>query len=143
MILGTLASNGKKMNPVWFELGYRLTSVYKKVWRRKFFEFDHVFQQNGAPAHKAKTVQDWLYVNMSFCGPHSLPSTLACGRTLRKRLVRHATTNTDELKVYVYRARRAIWEGFFRKVCKNFRPRLERVSAVKSGHIKFFNVFVY
>ena len=36
MMLGVVASNGEKMSPVLFELGYKLTSVvYKKVLEMK------------------------------------------------------------------------------------------------------------
>ena len=34
MMLNTVASNGEKMLPVWFEMLQQLT---KKFWRRKFF----------------------------------------------------------------------------------------------------------
>ena len=81
MILGFVASNGEKMPPVWFQRGYRLASaVYKEVlkiiflpWVKKIAKKAYyVFQQDGAPAHTAKTVQN---ANMSFWpkdfDPHS------------------------------------------------------------------------
>ena len=75
MMLGVVASNGRKILPVWFELGCRLTSaVYKEVLEtqalplsKKFSKkLDYVFQQDGAPIHTAKTVHNWLDANMSF-----------------------------------------------------------------------------
>ena len=42
------------MLPVWFEKGYQSTS-----------HDYNVFQQDGAPAHTAKVVQDWLKENMT------------------------------------------------------------------------------
>ena len=75
MMLGVVASNGEKMPPVWFELGYSPTSVinkealqtnalpqFKKITKKS----DYVFQQNGVPAHTTNTLQNWLNANMSF-----------------------------------------------------------------------------
>ena len=49
--------------------------------------------------------------------------------------------NTDELKASVNRVWQSTRKSFVRKVCKSFKPRLERVIAVKSGHIESFDVF--
>ena len=69
-----------KMPPVWFERGYRLTSaIYKEALEMKVLPWvkkitkksDYVFQQDGAPAHTAKTVQDWLGAYRNF-GPKDI-----------------------------------------------------------------------
>ena len=68
-MLGVVTSNGEKMPSVWFEQGYRLASVvYKEVLETKKIakKSDYVFQQNGAPAHTTKTMQNRLDANMSF-----------------------------------------------------------------------------
>ena len=66
MMLGVVASNGEKIPPVWFNVGYRLTAAdYKDIlatkvlpWMRQIIKnVSHVFQQDGAPAHTAKVVQ--------------------------------------------------------------------------------------
>ena len=72
-MLYIVASNGKKMHPVRYERGYRLTSViYKEFWKRNSWvkeiskKSDYIFQQDGALAYTAKTVQGWFDANMSF-----------------------------------------------------------------------------
>ena len=108
MMLGVVASNGEKMPPVWFPRGYRLTAAaYKDVlvtkilpWVRKITRnANYVFQQDGAPAHTANIVQEWLGSNMNFWPkdfwPHSrltwTPSTTTSGRILRAKPVKLAT----------------------------------------------------
>ena len=68
-MLGVVASNGEKMPPVWFPTGYRLTAAdYKEILESKVLPWvkkitkkaEYVFQQDGAPAHIAKIVQEWL-----------------------------------------------------------------------------------
>ena len=58
-----------------FQQGYRLTSViYKEdletkilLWVKKITKrSDYVFRQDGAPAHTASTMQDWLDANTGF-----------------------------------------------------------------------------
>ena len=55
MMLGVVASNGEKMHPVWFDVGYRLTAAeYKDIlatkvlsWVRKITKnVNYVFQQD-------------------------------------------------------------------------------------------------
>ena len=55
------------MPPVWFDVGYRLTAAdYKDIlttgvlpWVRKITKnVNYVFQQDDAPAHIAKIVQE-------------------------------------------------------------------------------------
>ena len=66
-MFGAVESNGVNMPPLWFQLGYRLTSVvYKKIlemtvlpWVKKFTKkSDYVFQKDREPRHMANTVQD-------------------------------------------------------------------------------------
>ena len=111
MMLGVVASNGEKMPSVWFKGRYRLTGAnYREImatkvlpWIRKIVKDDdyrYVFQQDGAPAHTSKVVQDWMSSNMTFWpkdfGPHSrlilIRWTTACGRTLTAKPSKIATT---------------------------------------------------
>ena len=74
MMFDVVASNEEKTPPVWLERGHRIISIRL----RRSFEYEssslsqedqkseHVIQQDVAPAHTPKTVQDWLDVNMSF-----------------------------------------------------------------------------
>ena len=67
MMLGVVASNGEKMPPVWFKAGYRLSAEdYKNILSTKVLPWvskitnkkDYVFQQDDAPTHTAKVVQN-------------------------------------------------------------------------------------
>ena len=108
IMFGVAASNGENMLSVWFERSYRITSaVYRKaletkvlLWIKKIIKkSDYIFQQNGAPAHMAKIMQDWLDANVSFWSKDFSPyrhhiwtlSTSVCGLTLKKWFIRHAT----------------------------------------------------
>ncbi|KAF2351465.1 hypothetical protein FHG87_017780 [Trinorchestia longiramus] len=75
MMFGVVASNGEKIPPLWFPRGHRLNaSAHKDVLVTKILHCvrkitrnkNYVFQQDGAPAHSAKTFQEWLGSNMNF-----------------------------------------------------------------------------
>lgn len=78
MMLGIVASTGDKMRPIWFPTGYRLTEAdYLKILKTKVLPWilkilkksgksKYVFQQDGAPAHTCKLVQEWMKANMNF-----------------------------------------------------------------------------
>ncbi|QQP57924.1 Putative transposable element, partial [Caligus rogercresseyi] len=57
--------------PIWFPTGYRLTGadyleLLKTKITKKSGNSSYVFQQDGAPAHTCKAVQDWMETNMKF-----------------------------------------------------------------------------
>ena len=65
MMLGVVASNGEKMQPVWCDVGYRLTAAaYKDIlasrllpWVKKVTkDTDYIFQQDGGHEHTANLV---------------------------------------------------------------------------------------
>ena len=75
MMLGVVASNGEMMPPVWFKAGYGLTmGDYRDIlgtnilpWVKNITNGAYyAFQQDGAPAHTAKVVQEWLGLNVQF-----------------------------------------------------------------------------
>ena len=149
MMVGVVAWNGEKMPPVWFSRGYRLTAAaYKDALVTKILSWmrnitnnaNYLFQQDGAPAHTAKIVQEWLGSDMNFWPPQSpdlSPSTTASGRILRARPVKFATAvSVEELKSSVNRFWASMRKDFIRKVCNGFRPRLCRVIAAEGGHIE-------
>ena len=107
MMLGVVASNGEKMPPVWFSRGYRLTAAaYKDALVTKILSWmrnitnnaNYLFQQDGAPAHTAKIVQEWLGSDMNFWPndfwPLQRPDlklSTASGRILGVKLAKFAT----------------------------------------------------
>ncbi len=72
MMLGVVASDGKRMPPYWFPKGLRVgTPEYLHVLQtavkpwidQNYPEGGYVFQQDSAPSHKAKETQQWCKVN--------------------------------------------------------------------------------
>lgn len=83
MVLGVVASNGKKCPPIFIESGVRITAdIYIDLLKSKVLPWikrelrgdEYVFQQDGAPAHTAKKTQDFLRANFqSFWGKEVWP----------------------------------------------------------------------
>ncbi|QQP49227.1 Transposable element tcb2 transposase, partial [Caligus rogercresseyi] len=70
MVLGVISSEGHVMPPHFFEPKQKVNQeVYLEVLS------NYTFQQDSAPAHKAKTVQAWLKENVPhFWDPQTWPS---------------------------------------------------------------------
>ena len=73
MVLGVVSSNGDVMPPHFFEQGLRVNAdgyihvleTVVKPWMDLVANGSpYVFQQDSAPAHKARRTQAWLYDNM-------------------------------------------------------------------------------
>ena len=135
----------------WRSLQASLYTFYKEVSETKLLPLimkmtkksDHVFQQNEAPSHTAKTVRELLGINfwLKDFGLHShhiwTPSTAASlWMHSEKTACKIHHSNTDELKASENRAWRSMKHDFVGKDCKRFRPRLVRVTAVKNHHIE-------
>ena len=155
MMLDVVASNGKKMPSVWFKGGYRLTGtdcreiMATKVfpWIRKIVKDDdyrYVFQQDGAPVHTSKVVQDWMSSNMTFRrkdfwppqSPDLSPLDYSVWPHIESKACKDRHNNTEELKASVNRSWTLMSKDYVRKVCKDFRPRLSRVIAASGGLIE-------
>lgn len=152
MMLGVVASNGEKMPPVWFEGGYRLTAAdYKDILAKKVLPWvskiakktDYVFQQDGAPAHTARVVQEWLSSNMKFWpkdfwppqSPDLNPLDYSVWAHVEGRACKARHSSVADLKASVSLAWTRMRKDYIRKVCSAFRPRLERVLASEGGHL--------
>jgi len=153
MALGIIASNGKKMPVHFFPQGMRVGAAeYLDVLQTKikpwieseFAGVDYVFQQDSAPAHGAKTVQEWMGQNLQFWPKELWPSSSPDLNPLdfavwgvmdaRARATSHA--NVNSLKASIEEAWDEMSPDFIIKSCRSFRPRLEAVIAVKGGHIE-------
>ena len=141
MFLGAVASTGEASPPIWFSTGFRLSaSKYQEVlqktlisWMKEVSEKhnDFIFQQDGAPAHTARSTQaclreagvDFWEKNMWPPSPPDLSpldfsiwghiEAMACSKrhsslTALKRSVNCAWRNTNE--------------DFVIKACSKFRP---------------------
>ena len=95
MMLGVVASDGKSMPPYWFPEGLKigqeeylnvLKTVVKPWIDSNYPEGRYVWQQDGAPAHKAKKTQAWCKNNFWPCtmwppsSPDCSPLDFAVGR---------------------------------------------------------------
>ena len=154
MVLGIISSDGDVMPPHFFEPGTRLTAdsyvdvltnVVKPWMDVKANGRDYVFQQDSAPAHKAKKTQAWLHTNVPFHWSPDLwpPSSPDCNpldfyvwgvveREVNK--VRHATL--DDVKAAVSRVMGSLDKNTVAKACASFRGRLEAVVAADGGCIE-------
>ncbi len=108
MMLGVVASNGAKMDPIWFGRKERVNAAkYVAVLKEKikpwleanFPDGNYVWQQDGAPCHTVNVTQKWCQDNINFWNKHFWPPsspdlnplTMPCGRTSRGRLAASAT----------------------------------------------------
>ena len=129
MMLGVVASNGEKMPPVWFDVGYRLTAADDKdilatkvlPWVRKITKnVNCVFQQDGAPSHTAKVVQEWVNFWSKDIWPPQSPDLNPLDYSVWAHIenkackVRHS--NTEELKSSVGHAWASMRKDYIRKV---------------------------
>ncbi len=74
MMLGVVASDGKRMPPFWFTHGLRvgakeylevLETVVEPWLDQQNPEGNYCWQQDGAPGHKARMVQQWCKENLA------------------------------------------------------------------------------
>ena len=138
MMLGVVASNKENMPSVWFKGGYRLTGAdYREImatealpWIRKIYKDGNywcVFQQDGAPAHTSKVVQDWMSSNMTFWPkdfwPPQSPDLNSLDYSVWPRIESKACkdrhNNTEELKASVNYAWILMRKDYVHKVCKD------------------------
>ena len=146
MMLGVIGSDGSKMPPIWFEKGYRLTAAHyrdlleKKVlpWIRKTVKTaKYVFQQDGAPAHTANVVQNWMKQHMSFWpkdywppqSPDLNPLDYSVWWHIESRACATRHASVAALKRAVNKEWRLMDQAYVKNTCKAFRHRLERIIA--------------
>ena len=154
MVLGVVSSEGEVMPPHFFEPGVRLnadsyvdvlTNVVKPWMDEKANGRDYVFQQDSAPAHKARKTQSWLHSNVPHHWSPDLwpPSSPDCNpldfyvwgvveREVNK--VRHASL--DDVKAVVTKLMSSLSRDTVAKACASFRGRLEAVVAAEGGYIE-------
>jgi len=89
MMLGVVTSDGKAMPPYWFPQGLRagakeyldvMEKVVKPWLDATYPSGNYCWQQNSAPGHKAKIVQDWCLENLANFWPSDMwpPSSPDC-----------------------------------------------------------------
>ena len=154
MTLGIIASDGKKCPPYFFPQGLKITSkVYIDVlkkhvipWlKRTYPRGNYVFQQDSAPAHKAKITQKFMDDNFAEywpCGlwppssPDCNPLDYAIWGVMQTKVGATPHRNTTALKSAIRREWAALSAQYIAKSCKRFRARIEAVVKANGGHIE-------
>ncbi|UYV64601.1 ARHGAP42 [Cordylochernes scorpioides] len=147
MVLGVISSEGDVMPPHFFEKGLRMNAdtyinvleTVVKPWMdmvaagRKY-----VFQQDSAPAHKAKKTQSWLTLNVpSHWGPDIWPpNSPDCNPldyyvwgVVERDVNKAPHTTIQSVKKAVHTVMTQMDKVIVAKACASFRTRLETVVA--------------
>ncbi|UYV80082.1 hypothetical protein LAZ67_18001632 [Cordylochernes scorpioides] len=145
MVLGVISSEGDVMPPHFFEKGLRMNAdtyinvleTVVKPWMdmvaagRKY-----VFQQDSAPAHKAKKTQSWLTLNVpSHWGPDIWPpNSPDCNPldyyvwgVVERDVNKAPHTTIQSVKKAVHTVMTQMDKVIVAKACASFRIRLETV----------------
>lgn len=154
MVLGVVSSEGDVMPPVFFPDGLRLGAKgYIKILETKVKPWmdevangkEYVFQQDSAPAHKARITQSWLYANVPHHWSPDLwpPSSPDCNPLdyyvwgVLEREVNNRPYNTKEELIDAIKISMAnLNRDAVAKACSSFRCRLEKVVEANGGHFE-------
>ncbi len=154
MMLGVVASDGKRMPPFWFPKGLRvgakeyqdvLKDVVKPWLDANYPDGNYHWQQDSAPGHKAKTTQQWCKDHLANFWPADFwpPSSTDCAPLdygiwgyVESKTCATPHKSVDDLKASVEQEWANMSEDHVMKVCQAFRPRLEAMVAVDGGHFE-------
>ena len=154
MVLGVISNEGDIMEPVFIPDGLRLNAKeyvglleqHVKPWMDTVANGrPYVFQQDSAPAHKARTTQAWLFANVPYHWSPDLwpPSSPDCNPldyfvwgVLEREVNRSPHNSKDSLKAAIRDAVDGIDRDAVVRACSSFRSRLEGVVAAHGGHIE-------
>ena len=154
MMLGVVASDGKRMPPFWFPKGLRvgakeylevMETVVKPWLDDAYPEGNYCFQQDSAPGHKAKVVQEWCKAHLADFWPSSFwppsspdvaPLDFGIWGYVESKACSVPHRNIDDLKASVEEQWAAMPVDHVVKVCKAFRPRLEAMVSAEGGHFE-------
>ncbi|QQP42560.1 Putative transposable element, partial [Caligus rogercresseyi] len=154
MMLGVVASDGKRMPPFWFPQGLRvgakeylavIKNVVKPWLDATYPKGNYCYQQDGAPGHKAKKTQKWCKDNlMNFWPAHFWPPSSPDVAPLdygiwgfvESKACATPHPSVDALKASVEKEWADMSEHYVRKVCRAFRPRLEAMVSAEGSHFE-------
>lgn len=154
MFLGVVASTGEVCKPIWFSEGFRLNSEdYIEVLRTKVIPWmrevagnrPFVFQQDSAPAHKAKRTKTFLkQEGIDFWSPKqwppnspdSNPLDYAVWSHVQRKACQTRAPNLQILRRRVSAAWRALSQEEIRAFCMRFRSRLQKVVAARGSYFE-------
>ena len=154
MVLGVVASNGKKCPPVFIPQNERVNAdAYIKLltkhvlpWiKRTFPDGNYVWQQDGAPCHTAKKTQEFLKENLTnFWGkdmwppnsPDLNPLDYSIWAYMEQEACKKPHPSVGALRASITRTWRKMDEAYVKKTCQSFRNRLESVIEKNGGIIE-------
>ena len=154
MVLGVVASDGKKCPPYFFPQGLKITAkIYQDVlkkhvlpWLKKTYpRGNYIWQQDSAPPHRAKMTQKWLEDNFSAYWPWALwppsspdanPLDYAIWGVMDKEARATPHRNVSDLKASISREWRKMSKDFVFRSCKQFRARIEAIIEAEGSHIE-------
>ena len=145
MVLGIVASDSKKCPPIFIKEGVKVNAqVYQKmlshnVWlwlKATYPNRNYVFQQNSAPAQKAKTTQTWMKRILANYWPWTIwhpsssclnPLDYAIWGIIEAKVwaSSHPSASVDTLKAKVKEEWAALTPAYTKKSCFSFRRCLE------------------
>ena len=155
MFLGAVASTGETSPPIWFPQGFRLgADDYIKAlkdtlipWMRRVAaahgNAPFVFQQDSAPAHRAKKTLEFLKgENINFWSPEEWPPNspdlnpldYSIWSTVSQKACKERQPSILALKRKVGSYWRRMPPQDVRAACRRFRPRLERCVAENGSY---------
>lgn len=154
MVLGVISSEGDVMAPHFFEKGLRLNAeTYIKVLKDVVKPWmdqvaagrPYVFQQDSAPAHKARITQAWLIQNLPHHWSPDLwpPSSPDCNPldyylwgVVEKEVNKRPHNTLVSVKTAITDAMDSLCKEDVANACDSFRRRLQAVVNVDGGHFE-------
>ncbi len=155
MVLGVLGSDGSKMPLYFFLTGEKIgAEAYYEVLRyhvlpmiqATYPDSKCVWMQDGAPAHRAKKVQNFCKENMANFWPKDIwppsswdltpPSIFFWWDAIEKSTSATPHPNVDLLKTSISKVWTDFPEDSIAKACSSFRGWIEAVIAASGGHIE-------
>jgi AraC-like DNA-binding protein len=154
MVLGVMASDGNCCPPIFIAAGEKVNAaIYQELLRQHVVPWlqrtypggNYVFQQDSAPAHAARTTQEFLKENMSShwspdlwppYSPDLNPLDFSIWSVLETKVQATPHKNLASLKAAIRREWTAMDANYIRAACRPFRRRLELVIAAGGGCIE-------
>ncbi len=154
MMLGVVASDGKRMPPHFFPAGLKintevyldvLTNVVKPWLDENYPQGNYVWQQDSAPAHKSKICQAFCKDNFAKFWPSTMwppsspdanPLDFAVWGFIESKACATPHRNTSDLKASITKEWEDMPVAFLTKTCRSFRPRLEAMVKAEGGHFE-------
>ena len=156
MMFGLVASDGKKMPPVFLPSGMRMNAKeyishvlepHVLPWISANYEDprEPVFVQDGAPCHTAKITQKWLDEHLNYwakdmwppSSPDLNPLDFSIWAKVQSDACKDTHPNTTALIKSVTKALSNMSEDYIRNTCARFRPRVEAVIKCEGEYINF------